>query len=124
MSCGLSHSRGSDPALLCPWCRLAPVAPIGPLAWEPPYAAGAALERKKKRKKVAQYMVKVIYLYICYNAYIPFLLDKKKRETKASLEKTNRFLNEKTGDKKVCDKFVHASVNGLCLLQGLMERGF
>ena len=25
-------------------------APIGPLAWEPPYAAGAALKRPEKRK--------------------------------------------------------------------------
>ena len=24
---------------------------IGPLAWEPPYAAGAALERQKDKKK-------------------------------------------------------------------------
>ena len=29
-------------------CRPAAVAPIGPLAWEPPYAAGAALERQKQ----------------------------------------------------------------------------
>ena len=28
-------------------------APIGPLAWEPPYAAGVALKRPKK-KKIAQ----------------------------------------------------------------------
>ena len=30
------------------WCRPAPVALIGPLAWEPPYTAGVALKRKKK----------------------------------------------------------------------------
>ena len=30
------------------WCRPAAVAPIRPLAWEPPYAAGAALKRQKK----------------------------------------------------------------------------
>ena len=28
------------------WCRTAAVAPIAPLAWEPPYAAGAALKRQ------------------------------------------------------------------------------
>ena len=33
------------------WCRLAAAAPIQALAWEPPYAAGAALKRQKKRKK-------------------------------------------------------------------------
>ena len=41
-----------DRALLWLWCRLAATAPIRPLAWEPPYAVGAALKgRKKKRKK-------------------------------------------------------------------------
>ena len=39
----------TDPALLWLWCRLAGTAPIGPLAWKPPYAAGAALKRKKKK---------------------------------------------------------------------------
>ena len=33
------------------WCRPAAAAPIRPLAWEPPYAAGAALKRQKKRKE-------------------------------------------------------------------------
>ena len=49
------------------WCRLqtrlgsrvavavahrpAAIAPIGPLAWEPPYAMGVALEKTKKKKK-------------------------------------------------------------------------
>ena len=32
------------------WYRLAAVAPIGPLAWKPPYVSGAALKSKKKRK--------------------------------------------------------------------------
>ena len=31
--------------------RPAAVALIGPLAWEPPYAAGVALERKEGRRK-------------------------------------------------------------------------
>ena len=30
------------------WCRQAAAAPIGPLAWEPPYAMGSALKIKKK----------------------------------------------------------------------------
>ena len=33
------------------WRRPAATAPIGPLAWEPPYAAGAALEKAKRQKK-------------------------------------------------------------------------
>ena len=36
-----------DLVLLWLWCRPAAVAPIRPLAWEPPYAAGTALKRKK-----------------------------------------------------------------------------
>ena len=46
MSCGVGHRRISDPALL--WLWLAAVALIGPLAWETPYATGAALKRPKK----------------------------------------------------------------------------
>ena len=33
------------------WSRLVAIALIRPLAWEPPYAAGAALEKTKKKKK-------------------------------------------------------------------------
>ena len=36
--------------MLWPWCRPAAVAPIWPLAWELPYAVGAALKRKRKKK--------------------------------------------------------------------------
>ena len=38
-----------DPALLWLWCRLAAAAPIQPLAWEPPYAVGAVLKKKKEK---------------------------------------------------------------------------
>ena len=48
MSCGLGLRRGSDLALLWLWCRPAATAPIGPLAWEPPYAASVALKRPKE----------------------------------------------------------------------------
>ena len=43
-----------DPELLWLWLRPAATAPIRPLAWKHPYAAGAALKRtedKKRRKK-------------------------------------------------------------------------
>ena len=39
------------PPLLWLWRRLGAIAPIRPLAWEPPYAAGAALEKVKRQKK-------------------------------------------------------------------------
>ena len=51
MSCGVGRRRGLDPKLLWLWHRLEATAPIGPLAWEPPYAVGAALKKIKKRKK-------------------------------------------------------------------------
>ena len=55
MSCGVGCRRGSDSALLWLWRRPVATAPIRPLAWEPPYAEGAAQEmakRQKKKKKV------------------------------------------------------------------------
>ena len=51
MSCGVGRRRGSDHALLWLWCRPATVALIRPLAWEPTYAMGAALQKKKKKEK-------------------------------------------------------------------------
>ena len=50
VSCGVGHRRGSDPALLWLWRRLAAIALIQPLAWEPPYASRAAHEIAKKKK--------------------------------------------------------------------------
>ena len=38
-----------DPALLWLWRRPAATAPIRPLAWEPPYAAGAALKKQTNK---------------------------------------------------------------------------
>ena len=49
MSCGLGPRCGSDPTLLWLWCRLAATAPVQPLAWERPYAKGAALEIQNKQ---------------------------------------------------------------------------
>ena len=40
----------SDPELLWLWHRLVATAPIRPLAWEPPYAMGATLEKTKRQK--------------------------------------------------------------------------
>ena len=51
MSCGVGRRCSSNPMLLWLWCRLAAVAPVSSLAWEPPYAVGAALEKTKKKKK-------------------------------------------------------------------------
>ena len=51
MSRGVGCRSGSDPTLLWPWCRPAATAPLGPLAWELPYAAGEALKGQKTEKK-------------------------------------------------------------------------
>ena len=50
MSCGRGSRHSSDLALLWLWGRLATVAPIQPLAWELPYAAGAALKTTTTKK--------------------------------------------------------------------------
>ena len=51
MSCGVARRCSSDLVLLWLWHRPAATALIRPLAWEPLYAAGAALEKDKKTKK-------------------------------------------------------------------------
>ena len=47
----VGHRWGLGPELLWLWHRPAAVAPIQPLAWEPPYAAGEHLKKEKKKKK-------------------------------------------------------------------------
>ena len=47
MSCSVRCRRSSDLALLWLWCRPAATAMIRPLAWEPPYATGSALKKKR-----------------------------------------------------------------------------
>ena len=39
-----------DPELLWLWCRPVAAALIRPLAWDPPYAVGVALEKAKRQK--------------------------------------------------------------------------
>ena len=51
MSCGVGRRLGSDPVLLWLWCRLVATALILPLAWEPPHATSAALEKAKRQKR-------------------------------------------------------------------------
>ena len=51
--CGVGRRYGSDPALLWLWCRVAAVALIQPLAWEPPYATSMAQKKQNKIKKTS-----------------------------------------------------------------------
>ena len=50
VSCGVGDRCGSDPTLLWLWGKLAHTALMQPLAWEPPFAWGAALKRQKIKK--------------------------------------------------------------------------
>ena len=61
VDCGEGSRHSSDPRLLWLWPRLAAVAPIQPLAWELPYASGAApppppkkAKKKKTNKKLSE----------------------------------------------------------------------
>ena len=53
MSCGVGCRHGSDLALLLAVVWAVAVALIQPLAWELPYALGAAHEKKKKNQGVS-----------------------------------------------------------------------
>jgi len=61
--------------LLWLWRRLVATAPIGPLAWEPPYAAGAAQEiatttttkRQKKKKRFGIIHLVLLTGIICFH---------------------------------------------------------
>ena len=66
VSCGVGHRCSSDPTLLWLWYRpeAAATAPIRPLAWEPPYALGAALENTKTKKK--EFSILGISILQCY----------------------------------------------------------
>ena len=54
MNCGVGHRSGLDLTLLWLWHRPEATALIVPLAWEPPYATGAALERERKKERERQ----------------------------------------------------------------------
>ena len=60
VSCGVGRRHSLD--LVWLWLWPAAVAPIGPLALEPPYAVGAALKRQKiKKEKKNPLMYVVMY---------------------------------------------------------------
>ena len=59
-SCGVGCRGGSDVVFLWLGCRLAATALIRPLAWEPPYASGAAVEKAKRQKNGGRQKVKTV----------------------------------------------------------------
>ena len=50
MSCGVGDTCSSDLAWRWLWLWPAAIAPVRPLAWEPPYAMGIVLKKQKKKK--------------------------------------------------------------------------
>ena len=53
-----------DPALLWLWCRPVATSPIGPLAWEPPYATGAALKSQNKQtKSILEGRLQILFIF-------------------------------------------------------------
>ena len=76
MSCGVDRRRGSDPKWL--WCRLAAVAPLRPLAWELPCAAGAALKKQNQtnknssRSSLVVQLVKGLVLSLLWHGFYPW----------------------------------------------------
>ena len=68
MSCGVGCRRCLDPTLLWLWCRLVATAPIRPLAWEPPYATAAALQKAKRKKKKQKKLRIGRICLTCYSA--------------------------------------------------------
>ena len=63
MSCGVGRRCSSDLELLWRWCRPAAITPIRPLAWETPYAMGAALKTKDKKKNLIKKWVEDLKRY-------------------------------------------------------------
>ena len=65
MNCAAGHRCGSDLALQWLWHRLAETAPTRLLAWEPPYAMGAAPQKKtEKTKKKSKVLIAPFYKII------------------------------------------------------------
>ena len=62
------------------WCRPAAAAPIKPIAWEFPYAAGAAIKRQKKGPifikcpTFTSYIVWIFFLFLLLPTFYIFLL--------------------------------------------------
>ena len=63
MSCDVGCRCSSDPTLLWLWCRPEATAPIRPLAWKPPCAAGSGPRKGKKTKK-KKFLSPACYLFL------------------------------------------------------------
>ena len=77
MSCGVGCRLGLDPAWLWLWRRPVAIAQIRPLAWEPPYAVGAAQETAKRQNnnnnKTKPSILTALSLVLLPSLYLYFL---------------------------------------------------
>ena len=91
MSCGVGHGCGLDLAWLWLWCRPVSTTLIRPLAWKPPCATGAALEKAKKTKKKLSFLLKHscflqwCEVFIAHFLYDPFNLIKEQTSALVSV---------------------------------------
>ena len=76
MSWGVGHRCCLDPVFLWLWFRPVATALIGPLAWEPPYAVGAAQEiatttttAKDKKKNKTKLIFNLFDIRLCRKKY-------------------------------------------------------
>ena len=103
------------------WCKLAAIAPIRPLAWEPPYATGAALKRQKKKRQKPEHkcfhqlqnwkQLRCLSKGKCINkpwyTYSMGYYSTTKRNESSSHKKTQRTLNTYCKGKEVSLKRLH-----------------
>ena len=88
--CCVGHRCGSDPLLLWLWRRLAGVGPIQSLAWELPYAAGAAL---KNQIYICVYKHTHTHTYIYIHTHIYIEREgERERENKEKVKVYSEFL--------------------------------
>ena len=76
MSCGVGCRHGSDPVLLWLWHRPVATALTRPLAWEPPYAPGAAqemAERQKNKNKINKHRQYGSAYTVLYLTFFPLI---------------------------------------------------
>ena len=73
VTCGVGCRRGSDPVLLWLWRRPVAPAPIRLLAWESPYAAGAAQEIAKRQKKKKSLSPDYTYYFYCGDQFVMYI---------------------------------------------------
>ena len=71
MNYSVGHRHGSDSKLLWLWLRPVAVAPIWPLAWGLPHAAGVALKKSKKKKEKSERELNSIPLHFIYLLSLP-----------------------------------------------------